>query len=636
MLSANVVTTGTEKRNEYIDVNRLVTGKKSDKKARFGFGLYAPANSKQCVTAPVITRLQQQQLEKSAMLVAKGKFPETFDWRNVDDVRDKRHIQPVDLTSVVNQHGCGSCWALAAAGELSDRYAIFNDAPNPNLSYTYILACTKLPKAADPKDHHNVCDGGSVGDAAKFLEHKGIPSFKCYDASWICPTGQACSEQSLPIMPPPPCDEQCHHNCQGKDKCEKTGKFKLFKARPGSTRYLADQASIKYDIYLNGPVAATYRMFSDFVIGTSPLYADADDWAHTRGIYVHIPNLKVYPYKKVGVNPQNILGCCLGKKGTREPCCLNARGEMISCFEVEGENIRGQYWVDPHHYYLGNHSIVIVGWGVEKNFTLRDHKGHKQFTLDLPYWICRNSWGPHWQERGHFKIAMSIPAYNINTHLYLDRMGVSKDPCNPYCEYIGGAISFFPYHGPEWAPGVPLGTHPDTDKAPQAPQARPPSPPPAPTVAPLVKSKDSEPQPQLTETDSATATSSPPPGPPTPTPILQHVVGQVASGDLPTSSIPLSEAKVMDIFKPEAPPQQATPPEPAPSKEAVGAKLTELSPVSSPTPSPAIGIFRVTPAPAVPDDYVHEPLWLPIGVVAFVSVLVLFAVYLAQRDPNTM
>lgn len=39
--------------------------------------------------------------------------------------------------------------------------------------------------------------------------------------------------------------------------------------------------------------------------------------------------------------------------------------------------------------YLGGHSVVAVGWGVENG---------------TPYWLCRNSWNSGWAEGGFFKI----------------------------------------------------------------------------------------------------------------------------------------------------------------------------------------------------------------------------------------
>lgn len=60
----------------------------------------------------------------------------------------------------------------------------------------------------------------------------------------------------------------------------------------------------------------------------------------------------------------------------------------------------GIYIEDKDETILGSHSVVILGWGVQKNILL---KGEKK---NVPYWFCRNSWGNEWGEHGYFKIAM--------------------------------------------------------------------------------------------------------------------------------------------------------------------------------------------------------------------------------------
>jgi len=37
----------------------------------------------------------------------------------------------------------------------------------------------------------------------------------------------------------------------------------------------------------------------------------------------------------------------------------------------------------------GGHAVICIGWGIEDG---------------LKYWLCQNSWGAYWGEKGHFKI----------------------------------------------------------------------------------------------------------------------------------------------------------------------------------------------------------------------------------------
>jgi cathepsin B len=52
----------------------------------------------------------------------------------------------------------------------------------------------------------------------------------------------------------------------------------------------------------------------------------------------------------------------------------------------------GVYIRDPESEYVGVHSVMIIGWGVDEGSSTR-------------YWIGVNSWGSYWGENGFFKIA---------------------------------------------------------------------------------------------------------------------------------------------------------------------------------------------------------------------------------------
>lgn len=67
---------------------------------------------------------------------------------------------------------------------------------------------------------------------------------------------------------------------------------------------------------------------------------------------------------------------------------------------VQGYTTNNRPIFAPLHTLMGGHSVVIIGWGQEKHVETAPNVFE---TVD--YWLCRNSWGTHWGDKGHFKIA---------------------------------------------------------------------------------------------------------------------------------------------------------------------------------------------------------------------------------------
>lgn len=77
---------------------------------------------------------------------------------------------------------------------------------------------------------------------------------------------------------------------------------------------------------------------------------------------------------------------------------------------------------------VGAITVVIVGWGVAADVQT------SPFTYEsVPYWICRNTWGPQWGPNdGYFKIA----THRHNKHVQLER------PFHYKQAQCGGVITF--------------------------------------------------------------------------------------------------------------------------------------------------------------------------------------------------
>lgn len=120
------------------------------------------------------------------------------------------------------------------------------------------------------------------------------------------------------------------------------------------------------------------------------------------------------------------------------------RGPLVGIFPVPKNFLDGNFTRKNHGIFieennkflnkkvLGAHSVLIVGWGqyIEN--------GKK-----IPYWICKNSWGIDWGDKGFFKIAMY--PYNKVTQ-FIKKISVIGD--DKFKE-IGGVIGFKVSKNPE-------------------------------------------------------------------------------------------------------------------------------------------------------------------------------------------
>jgi len=360
----------------------LLPGASLTGESQLGLDYIPPLNARADIKAPVRAQQETKTLLASTGLLSLADIPERFSWNDLNSIQTVKGwtLPHSPLLPPPSQYSCGSCWAWASAGMLSDRYAIFTGDRNPNLSPTFLISCVS------PTER---CNGGFPADAGLFLEKQGIPGMQCWDYSWCsntpsCVAGRgSASSIDLNKLVPSCSDGQCRHNCEADGKnCATGGEIQFFKARAGSTQALTDRRSIQLDILQNGPVVAVYRVFGDFVAGSmaKTIYPQADGWEKTRNVYVHVTGKDIYQYGEID--------------------CLGAKQSAPDCF-------------------MGNHAVVIVGWGIER--AVPNFLNSKGPPLDLPYWIVRNSWGPTWNGNGYFRIAMSDPDTGVNMAVAIDR-----------------------------------------------------------------------------------------------------------------------------------------------------------------------------------------------------------------------
>jgi cathepsin B len=73
---------------------------------------------------------------------------------------------------------------------------------------------------------------------------------------------------------------------------------------------------------------------------------------------------------------------------------IYAHGPMETGFTVYQDffSYKGGVYRHVSGGQAGGHAVKIIGWGLEGA---------------SPYWICANSWGGAWGEKGHFRIAFN-------------------------------------------------------------------------------------------------------------------------------------------------------------------------------------------------------------------------------------
>lgn len=275
------------------------------------------------------------------------------------DWRDKYKLLPPS-----NQMQCGNCWAQSSTNALTDKFLIEKKLKGLELDQLVTTVCTPVA--------NNKCGGGVPYYAGKFFEeYGGIQG----DGPGCPPSWEDFCKQVNCMKTPIPLPA-CH---MYKD-CTK------YKAKKGSTQQLtvpndpkATIDHIKLAILTDGPVVATFKVWTDFQFGTSFFPKPNGNkymWDATEGVYVQGSYAKDLDklYNNLSSSSKSRIASMLG-------------GQPDWNSPLEG----GNAW----------HAVEVVGWNM-------NHK--------YPHWIVKNSWGDKWAEGGYWRHAM----YPLNKNGGLD------------------------------------------------------------------------------------------------------------------------------------------------------------------------------------------------------------------------
>uniref|UniRef100_A0A6P7GNA7 Cathepsin B-like n=1 Tax=Diabrotica virgifera virgifera TaxID=50390 RepID=A0A6P7GNA7_DIAVI len=187
--------------------------------------------------------------------------PDSFDarehWKECSDV----------ISTIADQSGCGSCWAVAAASAMSDRRCI---ASNGKL---------KIPISAEDlmsccSDCGDGCSGGYPDAAWDYWHETGISTGGVYGSK------QGCRPYSLK-----PCEHyvngnkvpcsSLHYNtpaCTHKCDNPRLNYASELTFGEGSVQSFKSVEDIKKEILTNGPVEASFLAYNDFLCYKTGVY----------------------------------------------------------------------------------------------------------------------------------------------------------------------------------------------------------------------------------------------------------------------------------------------------------------------------------------------------------------------------
>jgi len=190
-----------------------------------------------------------------------GDLPESFDprekWPNCPSIKD-----------ILDQGGCGSCWAFGAVSAMSDRLCIHSEGQvQVRVSPENLLSCCYSCGFG--------CNGGFPDNAWKYWQRKGIVSGGKYGSHVGC--------QPYDIEPcehhvngtRKPCSEggttpKCHRYCENSDYTTKYDADKTFGQEPHDVMH--EQEHIMKELMTNGPTETAFSVYEDFVNYKSGVY----------------------------------------------------------------------------------------------------------------------------------------------------------------------------------------------------------------------------------------------------------------------------------------------------------------------------------------------------------------------------
>jgi len=172
------------------------------------------------------------------------------------------------ISDILDQGGCGSCWAFGAVSAMSDRLCIHSQGQvKVHVSPENLLSCCYACGFG--------CNGGFPDNAWRFWQRKGIVSGGKFGTDDGCQPYEIEPCEHHVNGTRPPCEEggstpKCHRSCSNSHYAKNYDQDKTYGQAPHDVKH--EQKHIMKELMTNGPTETAFSVYEDFVNYKSGVY----------------------------------------------------------------------------------------------------------------------------------------------------------------------------------------------------------------------------------------------------------------------------------------------------------------------------------------------------------------------------
>eukprot|EP00331_Platyophrya_macrostoma_P001950 CAMPEP_0176425270 /NCGR_PEP_ID=MMETSP0127-20121128/11300_1 /TAXON_ID=938130 /ORGANISM="Platyophrya macrostoma, Strain WH" /LENGTH=326 /DNA_ID=CAMNT_0017806421 /DNA_START=39 /DNA_END=1019 /DNA_ORIENTATION=+ len=166
------------------------------------------------------------------------------------------------ITHIRDQSACGSCWAVAAAESMSDRYCVGGGQKDLLISAANLMECCWWCGSG--------CEGGDPASAWAYWSSTGLVSDSCQPY----PFPKCAHHTNNSAYPPCPSSTYPTPSCSA--TCtNSTGSLTYYKGQ--SSYSLSGESSFQQELLTNGPFEVSFDVYEDFVSYKSGVYVQTSN-----------------------------------------------------------------------------------------------------------------------------------------------------------------------------------------------------------------------------------------------------------------------------------------------------------------------------------------------------------------------